>query len=837
MPIRDRNGVFPPGGWQFFEPAINWHAPVGLRFVECVDAIIKIRLANPRFNLSTDWHTVADTLDTFTCHRINFDPHYCFSATEAQKKTLHRGNDQPLSPAKPEAAGLVAGIKSYAQGAQILTEWLGEGATPVSQDLSESRAKTCIPCPFNVRGNWKTKVGKKVAEAILEQLRVKDNMALRVTGEKKLGTCNACLCHLPLKVQVPLNHILKNTSQETLDALHPDCWVLSESKKKILCVIPFHNGDVKLAEKLLEWIKELGGCQNHSCLLLADAKVTEVWVKHIISLASAAFRSVSFIRGPAEPDLDGWPIGPNWMHKTARDFIATKSGLPWLWLEPDAVPLKSGWLDALQSEYDLCRKQCLGAVIEPEEKHLKKYLAGVAVYPGDARPLFGDVTEHGGAFDVAKPDLIVPHSHPSQLIQHRWGIKNLPPVFKQYVSPGDPHNTLTLAAISKQAVLFHRCKDGSLIDVLREARTIAKRPPRPKDVIPMVAHIDMSSGYGILSVQTAIALSRLGLKVELYPPSHNDIHGTIPQHVKAMMKFGENPHPWNFVLFPCVFQPGNLVMKDHVETAWFSMWESSRLTSKNLNLDKDFTKGINLLNRCKVAIVPCAWNASGFSSCGVDTPIRVCPLGADTEIFHEAPNEVNGRLIFGTAAKTAYGGVRKGFNLVVAAFKLAFPREQDVMLKVKSFSEDPPIDTGGDKRIDVLQLYLNQTQLVEWYKSINVFVSGSASEGWGRHQHEAMCMRRPVISVDFGGVSEFFSHENGYAVDWRLTPAEGIYETMGHYAKPSVESMAEQMRRVYSNRKELAFKADLAAQSARRFTLERSAKTLVSIFHEFNFLS
>jgi glycosyltransferase involved in cell wall biosynthesis len=262
------------------------------------------------------------------------------------------------------------------------------------------------------------------------------------------------------------------------------------------------------------------------------------------------------------------------------------------------------------------------------------------------------------------------------------------------------------------------------------------------------------------------------------------------------------------------------------------MFECSRLTS---TVDPKYTKAITALNHCKLVITPNSWNASGFSSCGVDTPIRIVPMGFDPDIFPVTPNHVNDELVFGTAAKTASGGIRKGFSIVVEAFRLAFPKENSVRLKVKSFPEDPKVQTHGDTRIDVLQEYIDQPALIDWYKSINVFVSGSAAEGWGRHQHEAMCMNRPVIGINFGGVAEFFSYENGYPCEFTLVPGEGIYRSMGVYGKPSVISMAEQMRRAFENRKELKEKSILAAKSARRFTLNHSATKLISVLKEFRF--
>lgn len=97
-------------------------------------------------------------------------------------------------------------------------------------------------------------------------------------------------------------------------------------------------------------------------------------------------------------------------------------------------------------------------------------------------------------------------------------------------------------------------------------------------------------------------------------------------------------------------------------------------------------------------------------------------------------------------------------------------------------------------------------------------------------------MGRPVIGVNFGGVTEFFNEDNGYACDWKLIPAEGIYRTMGHYARPSIDSMAEQMRKAYQDRNLLRHKIDLSIASASRFTIAHSVDKIESALTEFSIL-
>src|SRR4051812_45477601 len=99
MPLKNRQ-AFPPGGFQYFQAETGWNMPGGKTFVDAVAAIITHRQGNPRFGLSVKEDEVAGQLDTYTCHRINFDVNYCTPEPESQKKTKVLPSE-PLPPPSP----------------------------------------------------------------------------------------------------------------------------------------------------------------------------------------------------------------------------------------------------------------------------------------------------------------------------------------------------------------------------------------------------------------------------------------------------------------------------------------------------------------------------------------------------------------------------------------------------------------------------------------------------------------------------------------------------------------------------------------------------------------
>jgi hypothetical protein len=235
----------------------------------------------------------------------------------------------------------------------------------------------------------------------------------------------------------------------------------------MICVIPFHTGDVNLAQDLLRWIEDLGGCQNHDALLVVDRSVQ--WSTAIAALTQAnkCFRRVTF----AVPDVPydfGWPQGANAMFKFAAKHIEENFAEHWLWLEPDAAPLKSGWLDALDAAYKTCGKRFMGAVYRSNNPNIQiPVLSGVAVYPNECMREVEEATKGIAAFDVILSQILNGDMAHTDLIHWVWGEKReIAPRFAEINEPGT--EIFCLKQLKKEAVLFHRCKDGSLIRLLRE---------------------------------------------------------------------------------------------------------------------------------------------------------------------------------------------------------------------------------------------------------------------------------------------------------------------------------------------------------------------------------
>jgi hypothetical protein len=228
-------------------------------------------------------------------------------------------------------------------------------------------------------------------------------------------------------------------------------------------VIPFHSGDAQDALDLLTWMGQLGETPTHKAILAVDAGVEWGHAVELLNAANKVFRYVSILS--TDSPVTGWPQGANSLFWKTAEYCKTINE-PFLWLEPDCVPLTRDWLSRIHSTYGTQPKDgYLGHIYECNQPGLPhRLLSGIAVYPPSAfdliSPRIGNQPHL--AWDVSAAEVILPHATDSTLFHHFWGEKGLAPTFRQARTPECPVSVRTLDHIRKGAVLFHRNKDGSL---------------------------------------------------------------------------------------------------------------------------------------------------------------------------------------------------------------------------------------------------------------------------------------------------------------------------------------------------------------------------------------
>ena len=244
----------------------------------------------------------------------------------------------------------------------------------------------------------------------------------------------------------------------------------------MLLVIPVSEADVHMADDVMALMKAFGPYQHHDLLVVGSTENAND-VNRIREALSPMFRKseAHIFDCPAK----GWPLGPNFYFRASilHMFASGLLDQAWYWFELDNTPLKAGWLDALQTEYNLSQAIFMGAkqatyYRDKDDKLVidGHHMCGTAIYPAD----FTNRSslwkfENGIAFDVWIQWEILPHLHDTKLMQHNWKTINYRRERGQIVSDNFdmPHPDLhTNSPIHPDAVVCHGCKDGSLAKLL-----------------------------------------------------------------------------------------------------------------------------------------------------------------------------------------------------------------------------------------------------------------------------------------------------------------------------------------------------------------------------------
>jgi hypothetical protein len=233
-------------------------------------------------------------------------------------------------------------------------------------------------------------------------------------------------------------------------------------KNMMTVVLPVCRMDLTLMLKNLDWQEELDGRKNCACVLSLDGELS---AEEIHRLEIAAWRTFSEVETCVYPTAPRpcWPDAPNWAFQhTARHMV--RSCRAWFWMEPDCVPLQPGWFDVWNDEYFKWRKPIMGTIVEG-----MGHCNGTAVYPPNFPKLCPEaMTCTDTAWDGLMKSKTIRYTHNAYyLLCHVWGIEN----GQARPFGGDAAHFSSWEDVERwvdlRAVLFHRSKDGSLIDQFR----------------------------------------------------------------------------------------------------------------------------------------------------------------------------------------------------------------------------------------------------------------------------------------------------------------------------------------------------------------------------------
>lgn len=210
-----------PQGFQFYEPSTKWKPLPWSSFDTIVDGVLYMRRANPYLAQKNKWNmdrnSIADEVDAYNaaiCKAHGWD-HFI------------DGGDLPNPSQRPHS--LLRSGANVVAGAKTLAAMFGEGGKPVVSEEADRRAKICVDCPQNGKGDWTRFFTVPASVTIKKQLAIIHDLSLTTPLDDQLGVCQACGCPLHLKVWAPLEHILKNQSADVESQLDARCWIKAKA--------------------------------------------------------------------------------------------------------------------------------------------------------------------------------------------------------------------------------------------------------------------------------------------------------------------------------------------------------------------------------------------------------------------------------------------------------------------------------------------------------------------------------------------------------------------------------------------------------------------------------
>lgn len=195
-------------------------------------------------------------------------------------------------------------------------------------------------------------------------------------------------------------------------------------------------------------------------------------------------------------------------------------------------------------------------------------------------------------------------------------------------------------------------------------------------------------------------------------------------------------------------------------------------------LDTEITsRMIEILGRSEILIANSEWSQDTFTAAGL-SPTQIIEGGVPAGVFYATPITRPGNCIFGTGGPPITPGSRRMVEPVINAFQRAFDGIANVELRI--YLPFVPITPPADARVKFESAWKPNVHLCRWFHGLHAFVASDVEDG-GLVVRQAMASGRPVIGWD-----------------WAEPPQYPISAQSGI---PIVKLMAEQMRRVYIDRR------------------------------------
>ena len=236
----------------------------------------------------------------------------------------------------------------------------------------------------------------------------------------------------------------------------------------------------------LIWLKHValfsrpGMLFNHSLILLVPKET-------VIPEDCQLEKWGSVKRFAENSKVEQWPLGPNLIFEQIiwLQYNNKLSG-PFLWCEPDCVPVVPDWLERIDEEYRHCGRAFMGANVEQQvvnKVKIPRHMTGNAVYPDKAYALAPKILEaRMTPWDVYAADQILPQAYFTAQIQHEY----------RHAEIADRRELATI--LRPETTLFHSDKYGAIARIFGQPQQ-----PRGKPLVEVLAKQDDTAAPDVIA--------------------------------------------------------------------------------------------------------------------------------------------------------------------------------------------------------------------------------------------------------------------------------------------------------------------------------------------------
>lgn len=363
-------------------------------------------------------------------------------------------------------------------------------------------------------------------------------------------------------------------------------------------------------------------------------------------------------------------------------------------------------------------------------------------------------------------------------------------------------------------------------------------------------------GYGVVGLNTALALDRVGAEPALWPIGPVD---APTQHHDALRRMMARTQAYN-PKAPSVRVYHQFDLAQHVG-------KGPHCGMPIFELDRFKPNELHHLKAQDYLFANSHWAGSVLRDNGIpEDRIFFAPLGVDQSVFRPDPYDpqpagtktvVGSPTTFLNVGKWEY---RKGHDVLLEAFNKAFEPSDNVRLVMHCHNPCLPGEVGTKYNEDWMRSYFTSKMgprmeftpgRMARHEDIARLMSGadcgvfpSRAEGWGLESAEMLAMGKHVILTDYSAHTEYADEtvahlikvdrqedaHDGYWFRADDSAWEGEPGRWAHLGEAQVDQLVEHMRWVHRRKQAGGLGANTAgAERMRHFTWENTAAEILAV--------